>query len=204
VLDLGGGFGAPFAKAGEAVDLTALRPLLTELLDTELPGWREQSPQVVFESGRYLVGTAGTLLTAVLDVKRSQGKDIVVLESGINHLGGMSGMRRLPPLSPSLVQAAGPNEGPLLDAVVVGPLCTPLDTWTRNVKLPPLRPGDLVAVPNVGAYGLYASLVAFLGHPLPVEAVVDSDRPGTEPEISRIALVRTTGPAVAGTISGEN
>lgn len=193
-LDLGGGFGAPFAKEGTATDLRGLREGLEALLAEEVPGWREQGPEVVFESGRYLVGTAGTLVTAVLDVKRSQGKDIVVLESGINHLGGMSGMRRLPPLAPHLLGAAGP---PVLDALVAGPLCTPLDTWARNARLPELGPGDLVAVPNVGAYGLCASLVAFLGHPLPAEVVVDGDRPGSPARTSRVELIRTTDPASA-------
>ncbi|MFH8559483.1 alanine racemase [Streptomyces sp. NPDC017988] len=190
VLDLGGGFGAPFARAGHAPDLRALRPRLEALFDEEIPGWRDGGPEVVFESGRHLVGTAGTLLTAVLDVKRSHGKDIVVLESGINHLGGMAGMRRLPPLNPTLVAAQERREAQELTALVAGPLCTPLDTWSRAARLPALRPHDLVAVPNVGAYGLSASLVAFLGHPLPAEAVVDSDRPGTPPEISRTTLIR--------------
>ncbi|MFD7658937.1 alanine racemase [Actinosynnema sp. NPDC059797] len=174
VLDLGGGFGAPFAKEGGALDLTGLREGLHDLLDEHAPGWRGGAPEVVFESGRYLVGTAGSLVTAVLDVKRSHGREVVVLESGINHLGGMSGLRRLPPLTPSLVHPAG--DGPAEPTVVAGPLCTPLDTWSRTARLPRLRPGDLLAVPNVGAYGLYASLVAFLGQPCPVEAVVDGDR----------------------------
>jgi len=34
----------------------------------------------------------------------------------------------------------------------------------------------VVVVPNVGAYGLYASLVTFLGHPLPAEIAVDGNR----------------------------
>jgi diaminopimelate decarboxylase len=205
ILDLGGGFGAPFAKTGETLDLTALRPRLEALFDEELRGWRTRAPEVVFESGRYLVGTAGTLLTSVLDVKRSQGKDIVVLASGINHLGGMAGLRRLPPLIPHLVRTtAGDAAAPELDAMVVGPLCTPLDTWARGTKLPALYPGDLVAVPNVGAYGLYASLVGFLAHPLPAEAVVDSDRPGSAPEVTRMALTRTAVATASRPISGEN
>lgn len=205
VLDLGGGFGAPFARAGEAVDLTALRPRLEGLFDEELPGWRTRAPEVVFESGRYLVGTAGTLLTPVLDVKRSQGKDIVVLASGINHLGGMSGLRRLPPLAPHLVRTtAGDDIAPELDAMVVGPLCTPLDTWARGTKLPALQAGDLVAVPNVGAYGLYASLIGFLAHPLPAEAVVDGDRPGSAPEVTRVSLTRTAVATASRPIPGVN
>ncbi|MDX3112512.1 type III PLP-dependent enzyme [Streptomyces scabiei] len=205
VLDLGGGFGAPFAKAGEAVDLRALRPRLEKLFDEETPGWRDGAPEVVFESGRYLVGTAGTLVTPVLDVKRSQGKDVVVLASGIHHLGGMSGLRRLPVLAPHVVRAAaGPDSAPELDAVVVGPLCTPLDTWARGAKLPALSPGDLVAVPNVGAYGLYASLIAFLGHPLPAETVVDSDRPGAAPVTTRVSLTRAPVSAASEPTSGVN
>jgi diaminopimelate decarboxylase len=188
VLDLGGGFGAPFAKAGKGFELTGLKAELVRMFDEETPGWRTGTPEIVFESGRYLVGTAGTLLTTVLDVKRSHGKDVVVLDSGINHLGGMSGLRRLPPLVPHL---RSDRDG-ALDAMVTGPLCTPLDLWARSARLPHVRPGDVLAVPNVGAYGLYASLVAFLGHPLPVEVVVDGDDPDAAPQRSRLQLARTT------------
>lgn len=188
VLDLGGGFGAPFAKAGKAFELAGLKAELARMFDEEVPGWRTGTPEIVFESGRYLVGTAGTLLTTVLDVKRSHGKDVVVLDSGINHLGGMSGLRRLPPLVPHLLSE---RDG-ALDAMVTGPLCTPLDLWARSAPLPRVRPGDVLAVPNVGAYGLYASLVAFLGHPLPMEVVVDGDDPDSPPHQSRLQLARLT------------
>jgi diaminopimelate decarboxylase len=185
VFDLGGGFGAPFAKNGPPVDLAGLRSGLAELLDSQVVGWRDGRPRIVFESGRYLVGTAGTLITQVLDVKQSHGKDIVVLESGINHLGGMSGLRRLPPINPDL--AGLPGTAATSPAIVTGPLCTPLDSWSRSAPLPPLQPGDLLAVPNVGAYGLYASLIAFLGHPAPVEIAVDGDQPV---HASRLTIVR--------------
>lgn len=184
MLDLGGGFGAPFARAGAAVEFDGLRERLEELFDNSLPAWRDGHPAIAFESGRYLVGTAGTLVTAVLDTKRSHGREIVVLESGINHLGGMSGLRRLPPLVPHLLPVGG-APGPAdptettdtIETTVVGPLCTPLDTWARGIPLPRLAPGDLLAVPNTGAYGLHASLLAFLGHPAPAEIVIDGDLP---------------------------
>jgi diaminopimelate decarboxylase len=185
VLDLGGGFGAPFAKDGPAVELEGMRTGLERLLDAHVPGWRHGRPRIVFESGRYLVATAGTLVTSVLEVKRSHGREVVVLDSGINHLGGMSGLRRLPPINPEPLLAPGTE--PTRPTIVAGPLCTPLDCWSRSAPLPPLRPGDLLAIPNVGAYGLYASLVAFLGHPAPVEVVVDRDR---LLQVSRLHLIR--------------
>lgn len=194
LLDLGGGFGAPFATTGGASDLSGLDRRLDRLLGELLPAVvapGDPLPEVAFESGRYLVATAGTLFTRVLDVKISQGRNVVVLESGINHLGGMSGLRRLPPLRPTLVTDEDRGASETVPTIVTGPLCTPLDTWARAAELPPLRPGDLLSVPNVGAYGLTASLVAFLGRPMPCEVVIDSSAPGTAPAVSRLGLVRT-------------
>lgn len=188
-LDLGGGFGAPFATPGRRPDLTGLAGRLADVLDETFPGWRDGDPVVAFESGRYLVGTCGTLLTGVLDVKRSHGRDVVVLESGTNHLGGNPGLRRLPPINPKPLAVHEQSGEPLVGALVSGPLCTPLDVWSPAGTLPPVRPGDVLAVPNVGAYGLYASLVAFLGHPMPVEVVVAD---GRVTDVSRLELRRNS------------
>lgn len=183
VLDLGGGFGAPFARAGSLPVFPGLAEGLADLLDETFPGWRSGWPVVAFESGRYLTATCGTLHTRVLDVKRSQDRPVVVLESGVNHLGGMSGLRRLPPIVPDVLA----DGTPVPDTIVAGPLCTPVDTWARSAAVAPVSPGDVVSVPNVGAYGLYASLVAFLGHPLAREVVVDG---GEVVHESRLALRR--------------
>ncbi|MBO4204632.1 type III PLP-dependent enzyme [Micromonospora echinofusca] len=181
-IDLGGGFGAPYARAGDRPRFPTLAGRLADLLDRELPGWRDKAPRVSFESGRYLVGDCGTLVCTVLDRKDSKGETFTVLDAGINHLGGMAGLRRLPPLVPTVQPVdPGPVPAPAGDAgatartSVVGPLCTPLDSLARAVPLPPVRVGQYVTVPNVGAYGLTASLLAFLGHPAPVEVVHDGD-----------------------------
>ncbi|WP_063832315.1 MULTISPECIES: decarboxylase [Streptomyces] len=174
-LDLGGGFAMPYARAGARPDFPGLRGTVTGLLDAALPGWRAGSPRVSFESGRYLTGAAGRLLCRVLDVKESKGQRFVVLDTGIHHLGGMSGLLRVPRIVPDLLPVA-PRESVVDGCTVAGPLCTPLDTWSRGVSLPELQPGDLLQVPNVGAYGLSASLLAFLGHPAPAEVVVDGGR----------------------------
>lgn len=186
VLDLGGGFGAPFARAGELPVFPGLAKGLADMLDETFPGWRTGRPVVAFESGRYLTATCGTLRTRVLDVKRSQERPVVVLESGVNHLGGMSGLRRLPPIVPDVV-SDGVDVALVPDTIVAGPLCTPVDTWARAAAVAPVSPGQVVSVPNVGAYGLYASLVAFLGHPLADEVVVDG---GEVVDRSRLELRR--------------
>lgn len=185
VVDLGGGFASPFAQAGAFPEYTGLRETLAGLLDAELPGWRDGRPRVAFESGRYLVGHSGTLVCRVQDVKRSKGKRFVLLDTGIHHLGGMSGLRRVPRFA--LTLESGYRDGEQVASDVVGPLCTPLDAWARGVTLPALDPGDVVAVPNVGAYGLTASLIGFLGHDLPLEVVLDD---GVPVDASQLTLTR--------------
>jgi diaminopimelate decarboxylase len=61
------------------------------MLDTRLPDWRGGEPTIVFESGRYLVADCGALLTTVLDIKESRGTTYIVLDAGVNALGGMWG-----------------------------------------------------------------------------------------------------------------
>ena len=67
---------------------------------------------------------------------------------------------------------------------LVGPLCTPLDTLNPDLDISSaVARGDLLRIPNVGAYGLTASLLAFLGHECPVEVTVGA---GAIREVTRI------------------
>jgi len=173
-IDLGGGFGAPFGRSGARPELPGLAGRVARLLDDRLPGWRRAAPQVAFESGRYLVAESGTLVSRVVDVKESKGEVFVVLDTGINHLGGMAGLRRIPRILPDVAPVEGDRDAPR-ESVLAGPLCTPLDVFGRGSELPSLEPGELVTIPNVGAYGLTASLVAFLSFDPPAEVVVDGE-----------------------------
>jgi diaminopimelate decarboxylase len=168
LIDVGGGFTSPFARPGRRPEYPKLRDALERSLDTYLPGWRVGAPTVAFESGRYLVGDCGTLLTTVLDVKDSRGTRFVVLDAGINVLGGMGGTGRL---LTAPVQPVG-TRADAAAATLTGPLCTPLDVLARDARVD-VDPGSVLEIPNVGAYGLSASLVAFLGRPIAAEVVLD-------------------------------
>lgn len=165
VINAGGGFPWPYASDAAGSDLSGL----CEALD----GVWKASPlygraQLCFESGRYLCASSGTLITTVLDVKRAGNKTYVVLDTGIHHLGGMSGLGRIPRAAITLKNLTAQREGEMV-ADVVGPLCSPLDSLARGQKMAPVEAGDVLAVPNVGAYGLTASLVGFLSHETPAE-----------------------------------
>lgn len=178
VLDLGGGFPWPFARDELPPDIRSVASTLGEIRAVSPP-----RVELWFESGRYLSASCGTLIATVLDVKNDdEGLTQVILDTGIHHLGGMSGLRRTPTPTLSLGlhdfsgEARGVHSTPCR-ADVFGPLCTPLDALARGVVFS-TRPqrGDIVQVPNVGAYGLSASLLRFLSHPAPVEILGAGER----------------------------
>jgi diaminopimelate decarboxylase len=138
-------------------------------------------------------------LSTVRDVKRSHGSTFAVLDTGVHHLGGMSGLgrvlaarlepRRIGSTSDGRSQEAAPFDGTL-----AGPLCTPADILVPSASFESLCAGDVLAIPNVGAYGLTASLLAFLSHPIPIELVVDGT---TVTSASHHVMTRRPLPGVA-------
>jgi diaminopimelate decarboxylase len=57
---------------------------------------------------------------------------------------------------------------------VVGPLCESSDIFGRDRLMPPLEPGDLLAVLDTGAYGA-AMASTYNRRPLPAEVLVDGN-----------------------------
>ncbi|MFF7194939.1 pyridoxal-dependent decarboxylase, exosortase A system-associated [Streptomyces sp. NPDC008079] len=171
-LNLGGGFGIPYAARDRALDLGPIAENLAKLLDTVI---RPALPQArtVIELGRYLVGEAGVYLTRVVDRKISRGTTFLVVDGGLHHQLAATGnlgraIRRNYPIA-----VVGSAVAPATETVdVVGCLCTPLDLLGKDVSLPHAEIGDLIAVFQAGAYGLTASPVGFLGHPAPHEVLI--------------------------------
>ncbi len=173
VLDLGGGFPWPFAAHGAAPDLQPLKPCLAALA-REVAG-----SELWFESGRYLSASAGTLFSTIEDLATlPDGRTQVTLDTGIHHVAGMSGLRRIPHATMDFIVAATEDSLCIPTLVdVYGPLCTPLDWLARGASLS-RRPaiGDVLQIPNVGAYGLTASPTGFLSRTPPCEIVVRGGR----------------------------
>lgn len=61
--------------------------------------------------------------------------------------------------------------------MVVGPCCTPADTFGTNVPLPEPKAGDLIGVFYSGAYGFSTGSLGFLSHPSPAEVLLRKGEP---------------------------
>ncbi|MDP3702783.1 MAG: diaminopimelate decarboxylase [Candidatus Omnitrophota bacterium] len=141
-LNLGGGLGiiyrderpqTPQAFARAVVPL--LRPLRVRL---------------ILEPGRFIVGNAGVLVTEVLYVKRSRGKQFAVVDAGMNDLLRPALYGAYHEVIPTTGGASSAN-GNRYD--VVGPVCESADVLAYGRRLGAVRSGQLLAVLGAGAYG---------------------------------------------------
>ena len=171
VLNLGGGFGIPYFKGEQALDLAAVGRHLHGVAERA----RASFPQaeLVVELGGYLVGEAGIYVCRVLDRKVSRGQVFLVTDGGLHHHLAASGnfgqvLRKNYPLAVGNRVRGSSRE----TVSVVGPLCTPLDLLGDRVELARAHEGDWIVVFQSGAYGFTASPHRFLGHPAPVEVLV--------------------------------
>jgi len=176
-VDLGGGLGIPYLAHERALDLTAVQALAAPALAALDADACLSTTRFILEPGRFLAGPAGVYLTRVRSVKTSRGATFMVCDGGMNHhLAASGNLGQVIKRDYPMVNASRLGTPASLTAAVVGPLCTPLDTLGRKIELPETRPGDLIAILQSGAYGLSASPVGFLSHPMPAEVLVDGGR----------------------------
>lgn len=162
VVDIGGGLGIRYfdEQPPEPEELSAV--LVPLLLPTGLT--------VHLEPGRFLVGSAGLLLTRVLYRKHSGGKGFLVVDCGMNDL-----------VRPSRYGAyhdiveVRPRGGEEVPVDVVGPVCETGDFLALDRPLPPVERGDVLAVLGAGAYG-FVMASSYNSRPRPPEVLVDGAR----------------------------
>lgn len=171
VVDLGLGCGVPYLARDKALDEVALREQLQARWQN--PVWADIV--IWFETGRALVARSGYYIARVIDRKQLHGETFIFLDGGLNvhnpgvGLGGF--LRRNPQFRFITNQFAASEE----TVNLVGNLCTTADTIGTNVAAPPLYEGDLVVIPNAGAYCQTTAMWGFNSQPLFHEGLLTCD-----------------------------
>jgi diaminopimelate decarboxylase len=168
IIDLGGGLGVPYAPEDSELDLALVGSELAVLAKRTAPA------QLVVELGRYLVAHSGWYLTTVLAQQTHRGRKAVVVDGGTHQRGDMCGVGLRQKGFPPVV--LGGSTGPLVPTDILGCLSLPSDVMAEARPLPALSPGDVLAFPNAGAYGLAASPWQFHAHPAPAEVAFEETR----------------------------
>ena len=163
-IDLGGGLALSHDAALPSMSCDEYASsILTKNL-AMLEKWG--NPELIFEPGRAIVADSGVLLTRVQVLKRQGNVNWAIADAGMNAL-----------IRPALYGAkhqiilANPRRAEQILYSVGGPCCESGDVLGKNVALPTLHEGDLLAVLDVGAYGFTMSS-NYNGQPRPAVVLV--------------------------------
>lgn len=146
-VNLGGGLGIDYYHQGKYL----LPEKLAKVIIPVIQKWNQKigyQPELWLEPGRYLVASAGLLLTKVLSIKRTPYKKFVNLDCGFNTL-----LR--PAFYNAYHQVAVLNQHPKMKAEkfdLAGNLCETGDILGRDRWLK-IKKGDILVFLDVGAYG---------------------------------------------------
>ena len=150
IIDLGGGFKVSYLPGDQVTDMDLLGKSISERFRNFCEEYGREL-QLWFEPGKFLVSESGYLIVKTTVVKEDPARNFVHVDSGLNHLirPMMYGSYH------HILNLSNPN-GEQKKYNVVGYICE-TDTFATDRDLPEVRPGDLLAFLNAGAYGITMS-----------------------------------------------
>jgi ornithine decarboxylase len=152
LLDIGGGFPAHYD------DTVPGFQKLARSINAELERLFPTPIEILAEPGRFLVASAGTVVTQIIGKAVRNGKSCYYLDDGIYHT--FSGVI----FDHCQYHLKSFKNGPTQLCSVFGPTCDALDTISLAEQLPDLEVGDYLYSNNIGAYSA-ASSTYFNGFP---------------------------------------
>ena len=167
-VNIGGGLGIPYRPEQEELNLEAMAAEITDLFTTfrQANGF---APKMLMESGRFITGPHGSLVTTAINAK----------ETYRHYVGVDACMSSL--MRPALYEAyhhidvLGKENLPKSQIYdVVGSLCENNDKFAVQRELPPIVDGDLLVIHDTGAHG-HAMGFQYNGRLRPKELLLRTD-----------------------------
>jgi diaminopimelate decarboxylase len=149
-IDAGGGLGIAY----ENNNLPTFAEQVASYADALLRPLRALKLHLLLEPGRCIVGPAGALLTRLLYKKTNGKKKFLVVDAAMNDLLRPSLYHAYHEIVPIGASGKSSEAGASETVDVVGPVCETGDFFARDRELPIMQEGDLLALLDVGAYGM--------------------------------------------------
>lgn len=145
-MDFGSGFKVAYKDGDHITDMADLGAKVSTAFTAFCERYGRQL-ELWFEPGKFLVSECGLLLVQTNVVKENPTRTFVHVDSGLNHL--------IRPMMydswHDIINVSNPG-GRVKPYTVVGYICE-TDTFATDRPLPEVRPGDVLAFKNAGAYG---------------------------------------------------
>jgi diaminopimelate decarboxylase len=161
-INIGGGLGIPYLPDIDPLNISAMGEEITALF-VDFQDRHGFCPALFMESGRYMTGPHGALVTRAIN-----RKEIYRTYVGVDAC--MSALMR-----PGMYGAYHHIEVPVVETVdVVGALCENNDKFAVQRPLPRILDGDLVVIHDTGAHG-HAMGFNYNGRMRPQELLLRAD-----------------------------
>ncbi len=167
-LNIGGGLGIPYSPDDNILDLDAMAKEITELFD-EFKSAHGYAPRMYMESGRWVTGPHGALITQAINHKSIYRKYV-----GVDAC--MSSLMR-PALYDAYhhIDVIGRGDQEKSETYdIAGSLCENNDKFAVQRDLPTIHEGDLLAIHDTGAHG-HAMGFQYNGRLRPKELLLRTD-----------------------------
>lgn len=150
-LDIGGGYGVRYTPEEEPPAISAWAEFITTGIIGKCRELKLAPPKLIIEPGRAIVAQAGVALYRVGVIK-----DIPGIRCYVSVDGGMGDNIRLA-LYGARHEAMVANKVSAKEVgkvTIAGKFCESADILIRDISLPPMKAGDILAVAGSGAYCL--------------------------------------------------
>ncbi|RLE53375.1 MAG: diaminopimelate decarboxylase [Candidatus Methanomethylicota archaeon] len=153
LIDLGGGLGIPYKESDKVLTPEDYCESVFPVIINAIGHVFSEDSTIILEPGRYLVGDAGVLLTRINYVKELGGIKWVLVDAGMNDLirpALYGAVHRIIPIDKVEFEYAEKCN-------IAGPICESSDVFAEKYLLPEVKPGDVLAILDAGAYGISMS-----------------------------------------------
>ena len=145
-IDLGGGMGIDYKNNNKELDFIKYSSLIKNFQI-------KNNSKIIFEPGRSIIGNSGFLISKIVYIKEGHKKDFIILDAAMNDL-----------MRPALYKATHriipihkKNNKTKKIYEFVGPICESTDKFLTIKNFQKLYEKDLIAICDVGAYGMSLS-----------------------------------------------
>jgi diaminopimelate decarboxylase len=159
-IDLGGGMGISYNDNNKKLNYTKYNLAIEKFL-------KNNESKIIFEPGRSIVGNTGTLISKIIYIKKSERKNFIILDAAMNDLLRPALYGTVHKILPSTKT----NQKSKKNYEFVGPICESTDKFATLKDFQELKEKDLVAMCDVGAYGMSLSS-NYNVRPKPVELLI--------------------------------
>ena len=163
-IDLGGGMGIKYSQTNKKLNYKKYNTAINNFL-------KKHKVKIIFEPGRSIIGNTGILISKVIYIKDSGRKEFIILDAAMNDLmrpalyGAIH--RTLPVIKSNKISNKTYE--------FVGPICESTDKFITLKKFQKLEEKDLIAICDVGAYGMSLSSNYNL-RPKPIELLIKGSK----------------------------